>query len=202
MNINERRSHIVSAIAVRAPRRTRGGFTLIELLIVVAIIAILAAIAVPNFLEAQVRSKASRAKADIRSLATALESYRVDSNAYPEGYTAWSWTAYDPLIILTSPVAYITSVPKDPFFLVDVYNVGQARNQPGPFWYWNIPTDDANFGMNAGDVRHAAWRLASAGPDRLHGAATSGDPVYEINWLDYDPTNGTVSRGEIMRWGP
>jgi prepilin-type N-terminal cleavage/methylation domain-containing protein len=50
-------------------------FTLIELLIVVAIIAILAAIAVPNFLEAQVRAKVSRAKADIRSLATALESY-------------------------------------------------------------------------------------------------------------------------------
>ena len=59
------------------------GFTLIELLIVVAIIAILAAIAVPNFLEAQVRSKVSRVKADIRSLATAVESYYVDNNSYP-----------------------------------------------------------------------------------------------------------------------
>ena len=48
-------------------------FTLIELLIVVAIIAILAAIAVPNFLEAQTRAKVARSVADIRTLATALE---------------------------------------------------------------------------------------------------------------------------------
>ncbi len=62
------------------------GFTLIELLIVIAIIAILAAIAVPNFLEAQVRAKVSRVKADQRSLATGLESYYIDNNSYP----AWS----------------------------------------------------------------------------------------------------------------
>jgi len=59
------------------------GFTLIELLIVIAIIAILAAIAVPNFLEAQVRAKVSRVKADQRSLATGLEAYYVDNNSYP-----------------------------------------------------------------------------------------------------------------------
>jgi prepilin-type N-terminal cleavage/methylation domain-containing protein len=60
-------------------------FTLIELLIVVAIIAILAAIAIPNFLEAQTRSKVARTKADMRSLKLSLEAYRVDNNTYPEG---------------------------------------------------------------------------------------------------------------------
>lgn len=58
-------------------------FTLIELLIVVAIIAILAAIAVPNFLEAQTRAKVSRVAADQRSYATALETYYIDNNTYP-----------------------------------------------------------------------------------------------------------------------
>jgi len=59
------------------------GFTLIELLIVVAIIAILAAIAVPNFLEAQTRAKVARVKNDQRSLATAIETYYLDNNTYP-----------------------------------------------------------------------------------------------------------------------
>src|SRR3978361_2219273 len=74
--------------STRANRLARA-FTLIELLIVVAIIAILAAIAVPNFLEAQTRSKVVRVKADMRTLATALEAYRVDNDkclkSWPDG---------------------------------------------------------------------------------------------------------------------
>ncbi|MCX7048239.1 MAG: type II secretion system protein GspG, partial [Candidatus Sumerlaeota bacterium] len=110
-------------------RSPKGGaaFTLIELLIVIAIIAILALIAIPNFLEAQVRSKVSRAHADMRSIATAIEAYYVDYNAYPLSEEALSDGCVSPLVTaswrfshwktcLTTPVAYITSIPQDPFF--------------------------------------------------------------------------------------
>ena len=64
---------------------TRGnkGFTLIELLIVVAIIGIIAAIAIPNLLNAIDRGKQKRTMADMRSIGTALESYAIDNNYYP-----------------------------------------------------------------------------------------------------------------------
>jgi len=107
-------------------RHRPAGFTLIELLIVVAIIAILAAIAVPNFLEAQTRAKVSRAKTDLRTLAVGLESYAVDHNKYPyaENLPGQPWLppAGQPRVNsgercggLTSPIAYLTTLPIDVF---------------------------------------------------------------------------------------
>ena len=66
--------------------RKQSGFTLIELLIVVAIIGIIAAIAIPNLLNAIDRGKQKRTMADIRSVGTAVESYAVDVNFYPRGF--------------------------------------------------------------------------------------------------------------------
>jgi len=63
--------------------RRAPAFTLIELLFVVATIAILAAIAVPNFLEAQVRSKVARSLDDLHALGAALEAYFIEQRAYP-----------------------------------------------------------------------------------------------------------------------
>ncbi len=63
-------------------RKTQKGFTLIELLIVVAIIGILAAIAIPNLLTAMQRAKQKRTMADIRTIATAWEARATDVNRY------------------------------------------------------------------------------------------------------------------------
>src|SRR6476660_5345415 len=66
-------------------RKRNSGFTLIELLIVIAIIGILAAIAIPNLLNAVQRGKQKRTMSDMRTMATAIEAYAVDNNVYPQG---------------------------------------------------------------------------------------------------------------------
>jgi general secretion pathway protein G len=60
------------------------GFTLIELLIVVAIIGIIAAIAIPNLLNAINRGRQKRTMSDMRTIATGIEQYEVDNNFYPK----------------------------------------------------------------------------------------------------------------------
>jgi prepilin-type N-terminal cleavage/methylation domain-containing protein len=61
----------------------RKGFTLIELMVVIAIIIILAAIAIPNYLNMTARAKKSRVQSDMASIATALETYKTDWGTYP-----------------------------------------------------------------------------------------------------------------------
>lgn len=80
------------------------GFTLIELLIVVAIIGIIAAISIPNLLNAFNQSKQKRTMADLRSISTAIESYAVDNSTFPSATTMSSLSG------VISPI-YITTIP-------------------------------------------------------------------------------------------
>lgn len=207
-------------------------FTLIELLIVVAIIAILAAIAVPNFLEAQVRSKVSRAYADMRSIATALESYSVDYNKYPPDrnhtsfFPMWAPDTHfcDSLAMVTTPVAYITTLRIPDPFLHNSERVGTDGGQfARSFKYQNTGwggsiTIHKNWGdlvananpalKTAGVLPKAGYVLTSYGPDREYQAyewVVAGLTYNVGGWLGvnriYDATNGTVSVGDLGRIG-
>src|SRR5262245_47759437 len=87
-------------------KRADEGFTLIELLIVVAIIGIIAAIAIPNLLNAIDRGKQKRTMADMRSVGTAVESYAVDTSKYPVANTAAA------LATILQNGAYIKNMPQ------------------------------------------------------------------------------------------
>jgi len=221
----------------------RKAFTLIELLIVVAIIAILAAIAVPNFLEAQVRAKVSRVKSDFRTIGVGLEAYAVDTNSYLPtwhqqqglGYGAmtndqiFAQAFWDPEWFLpqcqdyidicgrymTTPIAYLANIPHpSPFQMVDPW-----FRQRGAFYYTAIrlgndgkPTAtglDSGYGNSwwwahsQWGNENAAWGLMDGGPDGTWfawQAVGSAAGQYDVQ-VQYDPTNGTISWGNIWWLG-
>ena len=68
----------------------RGGFTLVEIMIVVAIIALLAAIAVPNFLRARKRSQATRILEDLRIVDSSIDQYAIENNKSTGDTVIWT----------------------------------------------------------------------------------------------------------------
>ncbi len=197
----------------RGCKHSRGAFTLIELLIVIAIILILIAIALPNFLEAQIRARVTKAKGEIRSLGIALESYRLDWKFYPgrslpDYRTPYRTRAQVGLAWLTSPIKYMTSLPDDPFALgIDAHD-GGGTEVPGPFSYSLTGVDtiyggDQQLSHPHGGGTLRMWFLMSAGPDRprTHVNPYTGCPVCCNAINSYSPTNGTSSVGDIFMFG-
>lgn len=192
------------------------GFTLIELLIVVAIIAILAAIAVPNFLEAQVRAKVARASNDMRTMVTALESYAVDYGAYaPVGGVTAAGEVHVPNAALggytnkfatgalTTPVAYISSMP------YDIFMDSKAQSEQRLIYYSYLANEKQRFPASFAPNTAPQYRLEQFGDYVLWACGPDGDRIDlgppQVPALGplalgfYDPTNGTISNGDLVR---
>ena len=198
---------------LNAKRQT--GFTLIELLIVVAIIAILAALAVPNFQEARVRSKVGRAKADLRSMALAVETYFIDHEDFP--VPGDETGAAIPLAVaitdgfetrlplcLTTPVAYVTSRLTDPFG-------ADTPDEDAQFHYSTAAYFEATQGDAAPFTYYVEQLFPTGVPVTTYFLLSHApDQDHDTPYLDenpsgaalYDPTNGTLSSGDVVYWGP
>ncbi len=178
-------------------RRKQKAFTLIELLIVVAIIGILAAIAVPNFLNAQTRAKIARVISDLKAITQAMEMYRLDKNSYiceSESYISMHEVqphAEAGLYFLVTPTSYIASIPRDPFenkFAtasgttgLDMYEVSVAPANPEPIKKF--------------------YNINSRGPDQDEDMGSRSDLQNGTTVRTFSPSNGLNSDGDIYRWG-
>jgi general secretion pathway protein G len=204
----------------------RSAFTLIELLIVVAIIAILAAIAVPNFLEAQTRAKVSRVLTDMRSLATGLEAYAVDNNDYVPAWQQYSPLPHDQgnvgdpsmvsfnqdkfvqwrLVALTTPVEFFSFLPETPFLAEEYWHSGGSIDIPENLGF-EYDRERISFYNNemvrlSGAVDGVTkWHLRDCGPDHSFNNRDQYNTP-GAGGMPYDPTNGTASLGDIWRFGP
>ena len=106
---------MVETKPIRRQRHGESGFTLIELMIVMAIIGLLSAIAVPIYLRAVQRAKEAVLKEDLHTMRQAIESYTVDKEKAPQGL--------DDLV----QAGYLKSIPKDPITnQTDTWITGQS----------------------------------------------------------------------------
>ena len=123
-------------------QKSRGGFTLVEIMIVVAIIALLAAIAVPGFLRARKRSQASKVLNDLRMIDSAVDQYAIEKGKITgNSVEVADWTAYvkkDTNLFLTGADLFgepygnqvVDSLPKVP---TNTYN-NLSDVTDGAFW--------------------------------------------------------------------
>ena len=161
-------------------------FTLIELLIVVAIIGILAAIAVPNFLNARMRATIAKMESDVKALGDALMMYRIDNRCFFNHMGSNPLEEWNPL---TTPVSYIASIPLDPFRDPKVQPIYQSSSQAYGY---------TAFGPSK---CRSDWVIKGLGPDKDEDHTGSDfTPQTEDRFLRglYNPSNGLTSSGDII----
>lgn len=170
----------------------RYAFTLIELLIVVAIIGILAAVAVPNFLNAQMRAKVARVEGDVKTIKDALVMYQLDRQDLPNWITFGWYPAYAQL---TTPVAYMSGILQDIFL--------NKFTDEFPLYQYSFTTAGQSLrqmhdgGMRAGSV--ADLVIASLGPDGEDDTISIQNyPRTRVKFVPYEPSNGLNSDGDIL----
>jgi type II secretion system protein G len=176
--------------------RKENGFTLIELLIVVAIIGILAAIAVPNFMNARLRANLAKAYSDIKALAMAQEMYALDNGGmYPtesEDYPYERGWMERGLFWLTTPISYMASIPSDPFA-----PAFEEVDHFGPRVY------ETGVGTRGG--KWVAYVIFTVGPDGSENGISSANPFLGPQRAGvgntYEQTNGLRSTGDIYWYG-
>lgn len=192
----------------------RWGFTLIELLIVVAIIGILAAIAVPNFLNAQTRAKVARAQADLRSLSTSLESYYLDWSDYPCDETTssqyYKYLVNPVLFPLTTPMAYVGDITMpDPFlkFTQIMAQGGHDGGHTGSYMFYHYSQRFGRHLTNCPASRKKGYCVLSMGPDYQQSGLYFLPPNLVCADFQYGagpaykPSNGLHSTGDIVYFG-
>lgn len=113
----------------------RSGFTLIEMMIVIAVIAILVGVVLPQFRGAQDEANINRARSELRTLATAVESYYIhNSNALPSALSS----------LTTATPRIITTIPDDPFNTTTDYQYAVDSGSPAQYYViYSIGTDRA-----------------------------------------------------------
>jgi len=181
----------------------RRGFTLIELMTVVSIISILAAIAVPNFMNAQYRAKVARSIAEQEILAWAVESYFVDQDHYPPNAQAGTASPWD-LVPITTPIAYISQLPEDIFLAPNNVEKGGfievTRKGNRSYYYVNFVQQYGGRMSLApyGKKGSANFVVYGLGPTYTN----TFDPGKPETFIEYSPSNGTVSEGNVFTFGP
>lgn len=184
---------------VRGESGTRA-FTLIELLIVVVIIGVLAAIAIPNYLLAQIRSKVARVKGDHAALALALHQHFLDHERFPNDSDNEPGKKHENgFAELTTPIAYLSIRPTDPFG----GKYGKAPRtvkDTAPFYVLASGSDNAREKRADVLVVHC-YAAISLGPDLADSSQDTDLFPFRTNFLAYDPTNGTQSKGDLLRLG-